>query len=186
MKIYTKTGDQGETSLIGGARVKKFDPRLEAYGTVDELNSHIGVLRSDLSQQPGLIEVDRFLHRVQHQLFKIGSQLACEDEEMREKLPKLESEVVQEIESEIDRLESELPELKSFILPGGSRLASLCHVCRTVCRRAERRTAVVKDPTLEQMGIFLFLNRLSDYFFVLARTCNQVCEVADVPWDQKV
>jgi cob(I)alamin adenosyltransferase len=186
MKIYTKTGDQGETSLIGGARVKKFDPRLEAYGTVDELNSHLGVLRAELESFNNLEESNSFLHKVQHQLFKIGSHLACEDESMRTNLPQFEPSMVAEIEAEIDRLENLLPELKSFILPGGSRIASLCHVCRTVCRRAERRTAVVKDPSLEQLGLFLYLNRLSDYFFVLARACNKATEIADVPWDQNL
>ena len=132
MKIYTKTGDQGETSLIGGARVKKFDPRLEAYGTVDELNSHIGLLRSDLANHSNLSDVDKFLHRVQHQLFKIGSHLACEDETMRANLPSFDASLVAEIETEIDQLDSDLPELKSFILPGGSSLASHCHDCRTV------------------------------------------------------
>lgn len=186
MKIYTKTGDKGETSLIGGTRVKKSDRRLEAYGTVDELNSQIGLLRSELSERSLLVDSQQFLHKVQNQLFKIGSHLACEDEAMREKLPAFDPNSVNEIETEIDRLEKCLAPLSNFILPGGTKLASLCHICRTVCRRAERRSAVIEQTTLETLGIFLFLNRLSDYFFVLARACNKELSIDDVPWDQSL
>lgn len=183
MKIYTKTGDKGETSLIGGTRVKKFDPRLEAYGTIDELNSFIGLMVCDLNP-PELETLKTYLMKVQHQLFKIGSHLACEDEKMREQLPRFESGSVEECEKMIDTLEESLPDLKNFILPGGSRLAGLAHICRTICRRSERRLATIKDNSLEEMGIFLFLNRLSDLFFVAARWLNQQANIEDVNWDQ--
>ena len=166
MKIYTKTGDRGQTSLVGGQRVSKCCERLESYGTVDELNSHIGVLIASCSD-----EADKaFLTDVQATLFVVGGYLAT-DTSQRDVRPGnvVTPEMVQAVEAEIDRLQATLPPLRLFILPGGCMAAGFAHVCRTVCRRAER-TAWAMEPLTEadRTGI-RYLNRLSDYLFTLAR-----------------
>ncbi len=170
MKIYTKTGDKGQTSLIGGKRVAKDDVRLEAYGNVDELNSWVGLLVSELSDGN-----DRtFLLKVQNTLFDLGSTLALDVADgMAEKYGIVfPSSHVSLLEAEIDRLSETLPQLKSFVLPGGSRQAALCHVCRTVCRRTERSIYAVKTVLEVSDEVLAYVNRLSDYFFVLARSMN--------------
>ena len=168
-KIYTKTGDDGTSGLIGGTRVGKSDKRLEAYGTVDELNSWIGLIKTEAVEDA----VTSTLELIQNKLFVIGSQLATDPEksDLRDKLPCNEADIIH-LEKEIDRMQNLLPALNNFILPGGSTLAAYTHVARTVCRRAERRIAVLeKDPTI-QNTIIVFINRLSDYLFVLARYIN--------------
>lgn len=185
MKIYTKTGDSGKTSLIGGQRVAKSHPRLEAYGSLDELNACIGIALAFLNDgQRGKDQVWNCLISTQHQLFNLGSQLACEDESMRSKLPPVNKKLIDEMEANIDLMNEELPALKEFILPGGSKLAAQLHLSRTVCRRAERKLIQLNDAqnlsseTLEVM----FLNRLSDFLFVLARYANLCAGVSDVSW----
>ena len=170
MKIYTKTGDKGTTSLVGGTRVLKTHIRLEAYGTVDELNSNLGLLITYL-----LDGKDKdFLQQVQDRLFAGGSHLATDREKMELKEASIiSSEQVEMVEREIDRLDTLLPPLSAFILPGGSRGAAVCHVCRTVCRRAERRILALAEQVEIASELLAYVNRLSDYLFVLSRKMNQ-------------
>jgi len=164
--LYTKTGDKGMTSLVGGKRVSKTDNRLEAYGTIDELNSFIGLLITELTDSEDL----DFLHKIQNLLFVVGTNLATDTKEMT--LPeqyKINEENVSQIENEIDRIDSTLPKLKSFTLPGGCRSAALAHVCRTVCRRAERRICTLTEEVTMDGALMICINRLSDYFYALAR-----------------
>ena len=181
MKIYTKKGDSGKTSLFGGKRVDKHDIQIEAYGTVDELNSHIGLLHSLLNHP----ETKETLNRIQAFLFVIGSTLATDPGKKNLTLPPLETEEVVFLENQIDKCENTLPEMKSFILPGGTANASHCQIARTICRRAERATtkfAAISD--LNPMAI-TYLNRLSDYLFVLARkTCIEEGG-KEIPWIAK-
>lgn len=166
MKLYTKTGDKGQTSLIGGTRVAKNDVRLDAYGTVDELNSFIGLLTTY-----SIPEKDKqFLRLIQNRLFTVGSQLATDTtKEELQKLFLLSEVDITSIENEIDRLDEFLPPLSSFILPGGSQIGALCHICRTITRRAERRIFDMNDIYVVDSQIIIFFNRLSDYFFALSR-----------------
>lgn len=187
-KIYTKTGDRGQTSLVGGTRVAKTHPRLEAYGTLDELNSVIGVIRSHLRENQldtDLLRthVEARLQRVQNCLFDIGSHLACESAEMREKLPQIKPADLTALEADMDAWESELPPLRNFILPGGSHLASFTHLARTVCRRAERATLALDSAELESEHV-VYLNRLSDWFFLLARKFNAAAGASDLQWSK--
>ena len=180
-KIYTRTGDKGQTSLIGGTRVSKSDPRLEAYGTVDELNSVLGVLRAELSSSSdsNLADADSFLAQIQNELFNVGSQLACEDKAMRTQLPSVHEESIQRLEEKMDEYSQTLAPLKNFILPGGTKAAAYAHVARTVCRRAERNCVLLSD-TVDVLN--RYLNRLSDYLFVLARHLNSVAKVSEPIW----
>lgn len=178
MKIYTKTGDSGTTALFGGARVPKHHIRIESYGTLDELNSALGLLRS--GGVPG--DLDGFLMGVQQDLFVLGSHLAAEPGKEHGYLPELEVGAVDRIEQEIDALEAELPALKNFILPGGHSLAAQAHVCRCICRRAERLVCHLAELETTPPEIVRYLNRLSDYFFVLARTLNSRMGIGDVEW----
>lgn len=164
--IYTGTGDKGTTSLVGGQRVSKAHQRIESYGTIDELNSFIGLLITSLEG-----EDDRnFLLFVQHKLFTIGSYLATDQETTELKVEsRVTPESITKIEREIDRLDNELPKMKHFVLPGGCRSASLAHVCRTVCRRAERQIYRLAEEHPVEEPVLVFINRLSDYLFVLAR-----------------
>ena len=179
--IYTKTGDDGRTSLVGGTRVPKTHIRLEAYGTVDELNAQIGLLMTYLTDADDLA----FLCRVQHRLFAVGSCLAtdCERVQLRE-----ESVItlvqVEEVEREIDRVDAKLSPLKAFVLPGGSRGAAVCHVCRTVCRRAERRILRLAEEVEVPPMLLAYMNRLSDYLFVLSRKMNQDEKKVEIFWDK--
>ncbi len=166
MKIYTKTGDQGVTSLLGGTKVSKADIRLEAYGTVDELNSFVGLLISSIEDE----SETNFLTEIQKQLFELGSELAMDaDNPPGFSFDMITDSDVMAIEKRIDEYTGKLPELKNFVLPGGSSAASQAHICRTVCRRAERRTVALNAESPLRSQVVIFLNRLSDYFFVLAR-----------------
>ena len=175
MKIYTRTGDHGETSLFGGTRVAKDDARIEAYGTIDELSSHIGVARA--SGVPA--ETDRTLDQVQRDLFEIGAHLASPG---TSRFPGVDTRRIAELEEAIDAMERELASLTSFILPGGSLLAAQLHVARTVCRRAERLVVALRDDSAATVSTIAYLNRLSDYLFVAARFANRRAGVEDVPW----
>ncbi len=167
-KIYTKTGDKGKTSLFGGTRLFKDDIRIEAYGTVDELNSFIGLLISELE----VLDMEGLeLQRIQNTLFDIGSQLSvAPDKREQFNLPMPTDLDITALEHAIDRMNDELPELKNFILPGGSRASATCHICRTVCRRAERRMVSIQRLGEEIDAVLIrYMNRLSDYLFVLSR-----------------
>lgn len=166
LKIYTKTGDDGTTGLIGGRRVKKYDSRLEAYGTIDELNAVIGVLRS--SKLPG--DVIEMLNKIQNKLFNIGSLLAS-DEKVEAFTANLTItlENIKDLEDAIDEYQNQLPELTHFIIPGGDFSSAQCHVARTVCRRAERRILEFAEHSKVHAEIIIYINRLSDFFFVLSR-----------------
>ena len=183
MKVYTKTGDKGQTSLVGGQRVSKCCQRLESYGTVDELNSHIGVLISYLN---GKQDVD-FLTKVQADLFVVGGYLATDNSQREVRQGNIVSEeMVEAVENEIDRIQEILPSLKLFILPGGARPAAYAHVCRTVCRRAERNILKLIEEGMEVDELLIaYINRLSDYLFVLARKLNLDANVNDVIWRRK-
>ncbi len=178
MKIYTKTGDTGETSLLSGARVLKNNERLEAYGTIDELNSYIGLLRShDMSR-----EVNDFLLVIQNKLFSIGS-LLSKDKDMPFEIPEISEQDVSDIELHIDRMNNFLAPLNRFIIPGGNRETSICHVARTVCRRAERNVVSIMIPGNNIALIIKYLNRLSDYLFVLARKILKDSGCQEVYWE---
>jgi cob(I)alamin adenosyltransferase len=185
-KIYTKVGDKGQTSLLGGAKVSKADARLDAYGTIDELNAAIGVALAEVTVNFQLRTMASTLEKNQHLLFVAGSQLACADEKLRKKLPALPAEAVTHLESAIDELETHLPELKEFILPGGSRGAALLHVARTVCRRAERHVVQLasgkKKPSAVVVDIVKYLNRLGDFLFVAARFANVENKTPETKW----
>jgi len=164
MKIYTKAGDEGKTSLYGGKKISKADQRIDAYGTIDELNSFIGLLLEDVRGQ----EEFQFLMTIQNQLFNIGSHLAA-GENHNFQLPEITEDMINAMEDAIDTMEKSLEPLKNFILPGGSRSIAHCHICRTVSRRAERRVVQLNHSEKVNPVIIKYLNRLSDYFFVLAR-----------------
>lgn len=180
-KIYTKTGDRGTTSLIGGTKVPKSHLRIEAYGTVDELNSFIGLLTNHLNAAGTATPL---LNEIQDRLFTIGSSLACDpDKEPRLKIPDLKEDDILTLENEIDRMMAELPPMKSFLLPGGHIAVSTAHITRCVCRRAERSCVRMQDEQLFVEPLVLrYLNRLSDYLFVLARYTAQLLYVPEIPW----
>lgn len=181
-KIYTKTGDKGKTSLVGGTRVAKAHIRLEAYGTVDELNSFVGLLSCTIDE-----DVDKeMLLYIQHRLFTIGSHLATETETMDVKPASIISdEDIQKLERRMDEIDSELPKINQFILPGGSESAARANLCRTVCRRAERCIYRVKEEYPVGDNIMMFINRLSDFFFLLGRKeCNRVGK--EIFWQQNI
>ncbi|HTG55676.1 MAG TPA: cob(I)yrinic acid a,c-diamide adenosyltransferase [Niabella sp.] len=178
-RIYTKTGDQGKTSLIGGTKVSKADLRIESYGTVDELNSYIGLCK-DLLQDDTSITI---LQEVQDRLFTIGAELACDpDKATKVSIPDLHESDIEVLEKEIDRMELKLEPLKAFILPGGHPTLSHLHIARTVCRRAERCCVRLAHESIVDPFIIKYLNRLSDYLFVLARYSGHLLNVADIPW----
>lgn len=180
MKIYTKTGDKGTTSLVGGTRVPKTHIRLEAYGTVDELNANLGVLISYLNDE----EDRKLVSHIQDRLFAVGSNLATDLEKTDLKCASvIHPEEILRIEQEIDRLDSLLPPLRAFILPGGSRGASFCHVCRTVCRRAERRILALAEHCDVAPELLAYVNRLSDYLFILSRKINRDEKKDEIFWD---
>ena len=182
-KIYTKTGDKGETSLIGGTRVPKFHERIEAYGTLDELNSFVGYLRDQLND----VHLRDVLLKIQENLFTAESILATDsDREITRSLPVLTDSHVLMLEQEIDAMNEHLPVITSFILPGGHPLVSLCHICRTICRRGER--TIIKLAVENEVDEILikYVNRLSDYFFVLARELAFVHHIPDLPWKPDV
>lgn len=179
-KVYTKTGDKGTTSLLGGTKVPKDDWRLDAYGTVDELNSFVGFL-SDITSDArrGFGVVFDQLEQIQNHLFVIGSCLSYDQlGKVRLQLKNITEEDIKQLENWIDEMDLELPELKNFILPGGHQIVSTCHICRTISRRAERRCV----PAIQYPLILIYLNRLSDYFFVLARYCNHQLGYPEKIW----
>jgi cob(I)alamin adenosyltransferase len=184
MKIYTKTGDKGSTSLFGGVRVPKSHARLNAYGTIDELNSHIGYALALETQHPSEIGLGMLLMPVQNELFTIGSHLATpyNADTVPKTLPAFPAEAVNRIEQQIDILTAQLPELKTFILPGGSPVAAQLHICRTVCRRAERLVVDLVQTEYVLPEIIAYLNRLSDFLFTLNRSVNHAHGIADTPW----
>lgn len=178
MKLYTKTGDKGETSLFGGKRVFKNNLRIDAYGTVDELNASIGVALAESTSQ----DTEQTLRKIQNDLFILGGDLATPLTELKVNIPRTKNELIDNLEAEIDRYDSKVGALKNFILPGGTKASALLHLSRTVCRRAERK--VVALSSLEQINeeIVKYLNRLSDLLFVLARFENSVNDVPDDEW----
>lgn len=212
-KIYTRTGDKGKTALIGGTKVPKSNIRIESYGTVDELNSFIGLLNDHLSialaslptgatgpaaapgtstdpVSPGTTNanVSAFLREIQDRLFTIGASLACDpDKESKMKIPDLKEEDIDGLEKEMDRMDEVLPDMKSFILPGGHIAVSTAHIARCVCRRAERICVEMQEQDLYIEPVVLkYLNRLSDYLFVLARWAGHVLNTPEIPWKPRI
>lgn len=184
LKIYTKTGDKGTTSLIGGTKVSKSHLRIEAYGTVDELNSYIGLCRDLLKEKKSRAT----LMEIQDRLFTIGSSLACDPiKEPKMRIPDLKEKDITFLESEIDRMSMTLPQMKSFILPGGHVISSHVHIARCVCRRAERCCVRLEVESLEVEPVILkYLNRMSDYLFVLARYVAHQSKAEEIPWKPRV
>ena len=187
MKIYTKTGDKGETSLFGGSRVKKYNLRIEAYGTVDELNSHIGLIRDQKIDE----ETFNNLINIQNQLFTIGAMLATPPNKEklkngvdRLKIDKINIDEIEFLEKEIDLMNTSLESMKNFILPGGHTVVSFCHIARCICRRVERITVELNDNEPVNKYILIYLNRLSDYLFVLARKLTIDNKAKEIPWKQ--
>jgi len=182
MKIYTKGGDKGETGLYGGKRVSKDSLRIEAYGTVDELNSFIGLTLTEVIDQ----ETKTILQQIQNNLFILGSDLSAplNEETEKHKVPRIAEEHFLNIEKEIDRIDLKLDELRNFILPGGAKGAALLHICRTICRRAERKVVALNNTVKLNPYILIFLNRLSDLFFVLARYENKISGKEDIKWQK--
>ncbi len=178
-KVYTKTGDKGKTSLIGGTRVPKYDDRIEAYGTIDELNSFTGLLRD----QDIDIHYKEVLLEIQKRLFDMESSVAHDRNKQVKKLPEIKEKDINLLETEIDKMDELLPTLTSFILPGGHPVVSYCHICRTVCRRAERLLLKVAEKYPVNENDLKYLNRLSDYFFVLGRKLAKDLNVGETKWE---
>jgi len=184
VKIYTKTGDLGKTSLIGGTKVSKSDIRIETYGTIDELNSWIGLVAHHSSEDHS----KNILKKIQDRLFTIGSSLACDPEkEQKLKIPDLKEEDITLLEREIDEMNEKLPEMKHFILPGGHVAVSTTHIARCVCRRAERWCVNMLEQNLSVEPLIIkYLNRLSDYLFVLARYIGYILQVNEIAWKPRL
>jgi cob(I)alamin adenosyltransferase len=182
MKIYTKTGDKGTTSLFGGKRVPKHHIRIESYGTVDELNSYIGLIR-DQKIDKNTFDV---LIEIQDRLFTLGSMLATEPGNEKVKVPQLFEEDITLLENEIDKMNEVLPEMRSFVLPGGHPTVSYCHIARCVCRRAERLAVHLSEIEKVQEIVVKYLNRLSDYLFVLSRKLTQDNKANEIPWKARM
>lgn len=188
MKIYTKTGDKGTTALFGGTRVPKHHLRIEAYGTVDELNSYIGLIRDQDIDETYI----NSLIRIQNELFTLGAMLATPPEKEvlkngkeRLNIPKVNLSSIEHLENEIDQMNAELPPMTNFILPGGNQTVSFCHVARCVCRRAERLATSLHESESINQDILMYLNRLSDYLFVLARKLTKDLSAKEIPWVPK-
>jgi cob(I)alamin adenosyltransferase len=179
MKIYTKTGDRGQTALFGGARVSKASLRVSAYGDVDELNSHLGVVCAHCNDAA----LTKRLHEIQAELFSLGAELAKNpDKDVDVGVPGVSDLEIERLEHDIDAFETELAPLKTFILPGGSQVAAFLHVARTACRRAERAVVLLAEAESVREEVVRYLTRLSDGLFVMARVANHRAGVADVPW----
>lgn len=185
MKIYTKTGDKGSTSLFGGTRVPKHHIRIDSYGTVDELNSYIGMLRDQKPEK----QTHNLLLKIQDRLLTIGSILATDpkkavlkDGKQRLNIPKVTPEDIELLEKEMDRMNDNLPEMTHFVLPGGHQAVSFCHIARTVCRRAERRATALHELEPFDQLVLQYLNRLSDYLFVLARKLSKDFQAEEIQW----
>lgn len=184
MKIYTKTGDKGDTGLIDGSRTLKSDLRIMAYGEVDEANSHIGLTISKIKEKSIFDDLEKILLDIQHDLFVLGAELANPQNTKDDKML-VKKEMITNIESYIDKLESELEPISYFILPGGTVESSLLHICRTVVRRAERTAVGLSREQKINQNILMYLNRLSDLLFVLARVTNNRQNCNDIPWKLK-
>jgi len=182
MKIYTKTGDKGLTSLIGGTRVPKYHLRIECYGTVDELNSYIGLIACQQIDQHHQV----ILKEIQDRLFTIGASLAADPEKSKMKIPDLHLADIELLEKEMDDMNEVLPPLKHFVLPGGNTTTSYCHVARCICRRAERLTFQLSSESFVDEKMTIYLNRLSDYLFVLARKLNLDANTDENIWIPRV
>ena len=184
LKIYTKTGDAGKTSLIGGTKVPKSHIRIETYGTVDELNSYIGFCNDQLTDEASRL----MMKEIQDRLFTIGSSLACDPEkETRMKIPDLKESDISLLETEIDRMNESIPPMRFFILPGGHQAISSLHIARCVCRRAERLCVHLQEENLfVEPAVIKYLNRLSDYLFVLSRYTGHLLGVEELPWKPRV
>lgn len=181
MKIYTKTGDEGTTSLIGGTRVSKSHERVEAYGTVDELNAHMGLIRDmevNATREP-------LIHQIQNKLFVIGAMLASDSDNKNNQVPQIKAVDVAKLEKAIDEMQTHLPPMRHFILPGGHTAVSFCHLARCVCRRAERLVVKLHEKEGVDPLIIVYLNRLSDYLFVLSRSIAQELNVQEIHWKGK-
>ena len=178
MKIYTKTGDKGISALYGGERVLKNHSRINSYGTIDELNSYIGLIRD----QDIDLNIKKSLIKIQHDLFTLGSMLATPIEKQTLNISIVNKESVTFLEKEIDKMNEELPKMTHFILPGGHSTVSFCHIARTVCRRAERLTVCLKEEENLNPIILIYLNRLSDYLFTLARKLTKDLSVQEIKW----
>lgn len=181
MKVYTKKGDKGDTGLIGGTRVPKYSLRIESYGTVDELNSYVGLLR-DKTNEKNEIEV---LIGIQDRLFTIGSWLASDPEKSKMTLPELEESDVVGLENQIDKMDETLEPMRFFVLPGGHETVSFCHITRCVCRRAERLVTELHANAPVNPIILSYLNRLSDYLFVYGRFLTAKFKAEEIPWKPK-
>ena len=181
MKIYTRKGDSGTTQLIGGTRIPKHAIRIESYGSVDELNSYLGLIRD---QNIDSVYIQQIIE-IQDRLFTIGSHLASDPNKSTMKLPEINSNDILTLENWIDEMDSKLPEMKSFVLPGGHTTVSYCHIARCVCRRAERMTNHLNEEEKVDLVILKYLNRLSDYLFVLSRKLTQDLGATEQPWVPK-
>lgn len=185
MKIYTKTGDKGTTALFGGTRVPKHHIRIESYGTVDELNSHIGLIRDQNISE----SLKKLLNHIQDRLFTVGAILATDPAKAvlkngkeRLNIPKISDENIALLETSIDEMNEFLPPMTHFVLPGGHQTVSFCHIARCVCRRAERQTSYLNEQEPVDEKVLMYLNRLSDYLFMLARKLSQELEVEEIKW----
>jgi len=182
LKIYTKTGDKGQTGLLGGTRVPKHHIRIEAYGTVDELNSWIGLLRDSISDE----HQKNILIETQDRLFTIGSSLASDPDKSKVKIPHLSEDDITLFEKEMDAMDAVLPPMKNFVLPGGHELVSKCHIVRCVCRRAERRVNQLAETEPVDELVIKYLNRLSDYLFMLSRKLAHDLNAPETPWKPRI
>ncbi len=182
MKIYTKTGDKGTTSLIGGTRVPKYHERIEAYGTVDELIAYMGMIRDQKIEEA----IKNNLIEIQDRLMTCASILATDCDNCDVNIPKLYEADIEFLEQEIDKMEQQLPPLRSFILPGGHTTVSFCHIARNVCRRAERFAIKVSDQYKNSEMVIQYLNRLSDFLFVLSRKLSLDLYAEEIPWKPRV
>ena len=178
MKVYTKTGDKGQTSLFGGQRVSKGNLRIHAYGTVDELNSYIGLLRDLSPDEARNVE----LIRIQDRLFTLGALLATESNTAKKRLPKIHKDDIEYLEKAIDSMEEKLEPIKTFVLPGGHPTVSYCHIARCVCRRSERLSVELTEEVEVEGLVIQYLNRLSDYLFVLSRFLTKILNATEIPW----
>ena len=181
MKVYTKKGDAGETALLGGRRVSKSHMRIEAYGTLDELNAFVGLLRDHVSLENTIEQ----LLEIQDRIFTIGSHMAMDKEDSKMKLPDIRKTDITDLEQWIDKMEAELEPMRSVVLPGGHVTLSYCHVARPVCRRVERATVSLAHEEHINPDILSYINRLSDYFFMLGRFLAKSLEIKETPWQPK-
>ena len=179
MKVYTRTGDNGTTALIGGQRVKKYNNRIEAYGTADELTAYIGLIRDSLNDD----NIQDQLSVIQNNLMVLGGELAADDNFDLSKIPSVKDHYIIWLEQRIDEMEDELEPLRAFVLPGGHLAVSHCHVARTICRRAERKAILLSEDHQISNLVIQYLNRLSDYLFVLSRKLSKDFNAKEILWD---